>query len=187
MVELSASDSKRNAQVHFVMPQAVVEGLAERVVKIAAGKLTEHNLRVLVAGESRGHRQDVVEQLAQTAHQELSKLLDRSSITADSSSQQALKSAIERQAKAARMVDQGEGRRLLEARSRSMEGNLAELRRMSSGQLKMRDLSAEEYIGMLKSWKSDWKRANFPHCKEGDIRLWQFSGVAFAFEPNERF
>jgi hypothetical protein len=48
LVELKATNEKRNAQLRWVMPQAVVDGLAERAVKTAAGKLSERDFYALV-------------------------------------------------------------------------------------------------------------------------------------------
>jgi hypothetical protein len=124
----------------------------------------------------------LVEQLAYRAQDELEKLMVQSGATRDESSSQNLAEAIQRQAQAATVIEHGEGKRLFQARSASAHGNLALIRETAGGQLKMRDLTAEEHLEMLRHWFPDWRQANQPFRKSGDRKLWQFSGVAFSYE-----
>lgn len=209
MVELDAPENRKAGHTPR-MPQAVVEGLAQRIAQMAVADLElefpelqdEEPSRIAFGQDmpsasetqpARPPRPRTVASAKRAANSLQSRLRDEAMRRAEVVLPTAVPKALLQEAREKVMERIGkisskklttklvDGRRLAAVKRAAVEGRLTPLRECSAGGLLMlADLPTELLTELQHSWSPDWETANQPWGDIGNLELWRCSSAVLA-------
>ena len=189
-VELSSVREHRNHTT--TMPQAVVDGLAERAINQAAAMLDPEDLDDL-GRPPKNRLWNVPGKIKGLAAEQLGDLLkDAGSEVGDDEDNLAVHRAIEKILSRLQKkrwtrpgAEEAVGRRFMEAKQQAIEGRLSKLRRVADKWLLMADLPPDQQSDVRGRWNINWERASSPWGVVDGIELWRCGGAVLCYGPED--
>jgi hypothetical protein len=182
--------STRRSGRSLRIPDAVIDGLAERLLLASAAELEpefEEVAQMTSDAEEKQARRELWELLRDRAMTHAREVVP-TSVPEDYQSDAV--DAIRERIRATRthkgIVASSEGRRLTDAKRTAVGGKLAGLRRLAGGAcLMLADLDSSDLVRVHQSWKADWSRASRPWRYMEDLPLWRCSSAILGVGGNE--
>lgn len=183
VLELHAPHSRLASRTHRV-PDAVVDGLAERLLVSTAADLEPQfeDLFARVADESEKEaRKELWQRLKTHARERADEMValvvpeGMEAVAADAIRQKL--GGLRRPRKLS--MKSLEGKRLTDAKRAAAEGLLTPLRRAwgTDEWLMLADLPPEELAALRSGWRPDWEQANRPWGSSDELALWRCSSA----------
>lgn len=188
-LELDAGDDHRSEKSKRVLPDAVIAGIAERVLRTSLFRLDERKLKSLEGrrrGIPREERRRFERALTQAAIQELEDILiDHAVKVAVLQSRQAVEQKIRGLVRKAYVAERIEGARLYGALEQARTGNMSRIRAVGTETIYVGSLDREAFAAISASWTSSWESANQPWKQIGEASLWRCGGAVFTIADTE--
>lgn len=188
-LELDAGDDHRSEKSKRVLPDAVIAGIAERVLRTSLLRLHERELKPL-EGRRRGipkeARRSFERALIQAAIQELEDILiDQAVKVAVLQSRRAVEQEIRGLVRKAYVAERMEGSRLYGALEQAQTGNMSRIRTVGTEMIYVGSLDHEAFAATSASWTRSWENANQPWKQLGGASLWRCGGAIFAIADTD--
>ena len=175
----------------FRIPDAVIDGLAERLLVASAVELEpefEQAASMANDEEEKRARRELWERLRDHAAGRVSEVVPTS---VPEEYQSEAVSAIRERIKGMRArkatATESEGKRLTDAKRAAAGGKLAALRQPASGKywLMLADLGPSDLELLRRSWEADWSRASRPWGHFNELPLWRCSSAVLGVGERE--
>jgi hypothetical protein len=183
-LELDTNDNRRTSLPVRVLPDVIVNGIAERALNTSLHRVDDDYVRFLVEGgpkPSKEERRKFELALVSAAMQEVeSMLMDQELKVVMLQSRELIERRLARLAKKARPRDGIKSRRLFGILGESAPEGLARVRSLGPGSVYASKLTTHDYVGVTTTWTKDWERANENWARVDDVPVWRCGGALLA-------
>lgn len=178
-VEFDSDQGRRAPEPARLVPPAVVSGLANRALAMAAQALSPDYL-VRLQNRRQPQREEAEQQLALVASKYVDRLLvNAGPEAAISNSRAAIDTEIRELAKTATVPQNGDGERFLESRRAAARGATAPIRAFGGQIINVRDLNHREIADIEQNWHASWERATECLATTDAPEAWRFGGSVY--------
>jgi len=182
-LELDTNDGRRKVLTRRVLPDLVIDGIAERLISTSFNRLDETYIQRLTDDPRdipRGVRERLEAALVAAAMQELETMLvDQGLKVVMLQSRQAIAERVQKIVRRIRLQDATKTTRLFSALGESQGERIARVRSIGAGELYAVKLTMSDYVEVARAWDGRWTNATEPWRTTGGIPLWRCGGAAF--------
>lgn len=179
-VEFDCGEHRRYSRLDRTLPQAVITGVAQRALSMAATRLAPQQLQQLQTLRRTNLREEVERQLVTLAQPFAdSVLFEAGPQSAVDRSRGDVRDEIAHLARLATVPEQDEGRQFFAARALAAQGQAALVRAVGNDLIQVVDLSHTEIKSCDALWRPHaWESAVAPYSPLGP-RAWRFGGLVY--------
>jgi hypothetical protein len=187
-VETDTNDARRKALSTRVLPDVVVNGLAERALNTSLHRIDEDYIKFLTEGKARlsgSERRDLEVALISAAMQEVENMLvDQELKVVMLQSRETIEHQLAKLVKKVRPKDGFKTRRLFGAIGAGAPEGLARVRSIGAGAIFASKLSTREYVNVTTEWTQDWEMANQAWATVEHTPIWRCGGALLAISDD---
>lgn len=182
-VEFDCEHHRRTATTPREPPQAVITGLAQRALSMAAAELAPYQLQRLQTTRRTDNRVDVERKLVDHAQRFVPDLLAQAGPKdVVMESRPHVEAEIEHLVRSATVPELDEGKQFFTARALAAQGQTAPVRIVGDSLIQVVDLPREVIERLDQSWSPGrWSDASKPYEPMGP-RAWRFGGAVYMVE-----
>lgn len=180
-VEMDTNDTRRSALQTRILPDVIVNGLAERALNTSLHRVDQSYIRFLTNSSekiSKQERRNLEVALISAAMQEVEGMLvDQELKVVMLQSRDIIEHQLTKLVKKVRPRDSFRVRRLFGALGDNAPEGLTRVRSIGAGAIYASKLTTREYVAVTTEWTQDWEMANQHWGTIEDTPIWRCGGA----------